>query len=73
MKVVSVRIFFALVSSKDLIFFRDKHPDHHVAVSELKNSDKFVAYIFKVCKEKLTSVDKILTSNGSNGVEGEFY
>ena len=56
-----------------MIFFRDKHPDHHVAVSELKNSDKFVAYIFKVCKEKLTSVDKILTSNGSNGVEGEFY
>ena len=52
------------------LYFRDKQPDHHVAVSELKNSDKFVAYIYKVCKEKLTSVDKILTVNGNTGVEG---
>ena len=36
----------------------------------MKGSDKFVAYIFKVCKEKLTSVDKTLTVNGNTGVEG---
>ena len=48
----------------------DKKPSHQAAVNTLRDSDKFVAYIFALLQEKIKSLDKSLTANGNSGLEG---
>lgn len=48
----------------------DHKPDHQRAISELRASDRLVAWLFKVLQEKLNQEDKLLTKNGNSGTEG---
>lgn len=48
----------------------DHKPDHQRAISELRQSDRLVAWIFRVLREKLVQEDKLLSKNGNSGTEG---
>ena len=52
-----------------IVHFRDKRPEHHLAVTDLKDS-KLVPYAFRVVRETLIRLDKVLAIDGSTGVEG---
>ena len=51
-------------------FSRDRRPAHQGAIGVLRDSDNFVNYVFKVILEKLSQLDKLLSMNGSSGIEG---
>ena len=61
--------FKSLASILQMILV-DRKPSHQASMNTLRDSDKFVAYIFGLLQDKIKSLDKSLTLNGNSGLEG---
>ncbi len=61
-------IFFTI--SRLFLIFRDREPSHQIAVAYIRDSDSFTSYLFRVVKDKLSELDKILVQSSYGGLEG---